>query len=392
MRASWVSSGSRQSTRIWDAWGRGWSSAADSSDWWARNGREWHRLIELCGMAGAVIVDPDGIYDPTLMNDRLLLGLKGTMREFELNLLRQGSAEAIRQKAQRGELQFRLPVGYLWAAAGKIEKDPDPRIQEALSLAFSMMTELGSVRQALLWFRREAIPLPRRNRTRRAAARSGDRLPTARCQACCPTPCMAEPMSSEKPKARTRLIEGRTRKTLGHQKPRGARGEWTVLIPYHHPGYISWERYEHRQAMLAANAHMKSQMEPQAGRGGRALPSGVLRCRPCGRMLYVSYSGSLGTVPRHRCQGPHQQSGDLLCIRFSGPARGSCGSGRSLARHWRQRGRGKRRKKCGGIPRSNAGQWRWSKRAMRPSCRRGAMRQSIPAIVWWWPSWKPGGT
>ena len=94
----------------------------------ARNGRDWHHLIELCGMVDAVVIDPDGIYNPGLINDRLLLGLKGTMSEFELNLLRQRSLEAIRQKASRGELQFLLPVGLCWTAAGKIEKDPNQRV------------------------------------------------------------------------------------------------------------------------------------------------------------------------------------------------------------------------------------------------------------------------
>src|ERR1700752_1716343 len=124
----------------------------------ARNGRDWHHLIELWGMAGAVGMDPDGIYDPAIVNDRLLLGLKGTMSEFELNLLRQRSFEAIRQKARRGELRFCLPVGYLWTAHGKVEMDPDQRVQQALRLVFSQMMELGSVRQVLLWFRRERVP------------------------------------------------------------------------------------------------------------------------------------------------------------------------------------------------------------------------------------------
>src|SRR5215469_11328446 len=128
----------------------------------ARNGRDWHHLIELCGLVGAVIVDPDGVYDPGLINDRLLLGVKGTMSEFELGLLRQRSVEAIRQKARRGELQYCLPVGCLWTAEGKIEMDPDQRVRQALGLAFSKMTELGSVRQVLLWFRRERMELPMR--------------------------------------------------------------------------------------------------------------------------------------------------------------------------------------------------------------------------------------
>jgi DNA invertase Pin-like site-specific DNA recombinase len=125
----------------------------------ARNGRDWHHLIELCGLVGAVIIDPDGVYDPGLLNDRLILGVKGTMSEFELGLLRQRSVEAIRQKARRGELQYCLPVGYLWTIDGNIEMDPDHRVQRAISLVFSKMTELGSVRQVLLWFRRERIQL-----------------------------------------------------------------------------------------------------------------------------------------------------------------------------------------------------------------------------------------
>src|ERR1700693_4031931 len=113
----------------------------------ARNGRDWHHLIELCGMVDAVVVDPDGVYDPGIINDRLLLGLKGTMSEFELNLLRQRSAEAIRAKACRGELQHLLPVGLCWNSNAKVEKDSDRRVQQAIQLVFTKMTELGSIRQ-----------------------------------------------------------------------------------------------------------------------------------------------------------------------------------------------------------------------------------------------------
>jgi len=100
----------------------------------ARNGRDWHHLIELCGLINALVIDPEGVYDPRLINDRLLLGLRGTMNEYEVNLFRQRSLEAIRQKARRGELRFRLPVGFCWIPTGKIEIDPDLRVQQAVRL------------------------------------------------------------------------------------------------------------------------------------------------------------------------------------------------------------------------------------------------------------------
>lgn len=280
----------------------------------ARNGRDWHHLIELCGLAGAVVVDPDGVYDPGLINDRLLLGLKGTMSEFELSLLRQRSAEAIRRKASRGELRFLLPVGLCWTAEGKIDKDPDRRVQQALELVFAKLTELGSARQVLLWLREEQIQLP-------ATPRCGQpavvwKLPVYNnILSILSNPAYAGAYAFGKTEARTTMVAGRARQTAGHLKPRS---EWTVLLRDHHPGYISWEQYERNQALLAANAHMKSRMEPKAGRGGRALLSGLLRCRRCGRMLHVAYGGIGGKVLRYHCRGAHINHGADWCISFGG--------------------------------------------------------------------------
>ena len=131
----------------------------------SRNGRDWHHLIDLCALAGSLVIDPDGVYDPRLINDRLLLGLKGTFSEYELSLLRQRGLAARDAKAERGELRFTLPPGYCWGASGRIEIDPDERVAGAIRLVFEKFQELGSGRQVHLWFLDSGLSLPvvRRN-------------------------------------------------------------------------------------------------------------------------------------------------------------------------------------------------------------------------------------
>jgi hypothetical protein len=248
-------------------------------------------------------------------NDRLLLGLKGTMSEFELNLFRQRSVEAIQQKARRGELRYALAIGYVWTSSGKIEKHPDLRVQQALNLVFAKLLELGSVRQVLLWFRREQVCLPVR------VPESEDdevrwRLPVYNTiHKILTNPTYAGAYVFGKTEVRTKIINGRVRKTAGHHKPRE---KWNVLIREHHSAYIPWAQYERNQALIAANTNMSGRMEVKAGRGGSALLSGVLRCRRCGRMLQVSYSGTRGNVVRYHCKGAHINHGTEWCISFGG--------------------------------------------------------------------------
>ncbi len=278
----------------------------------ARNGRDWHLLIDLCGMVSAVVVDLDGVYDPTLTNDRLLLGMKGTISEFESNLFRQRSSEAILQKARRGELQILTSVGFCWTRSGRVEKDPDQRVQQAIELVFRKMTELGSVRQVLQWFLQENISLP--------AFPHGSpehqmvwKLPGyASLHAMLTNPIYAGAYVYGRRETRTKIVEGRARKSAGHRKPQSG---WKVLIKEHHPGYLSWEEYERNQSMIAANNYFHSGAEAKSGRGGRALLSGLLRCRRCGRMIQVFYPGP---VVRYVCNAARAQYGESTCISFGG--------------------------------------------------------------------------
>lgn len=177
------------------------------------------------------------------------------------------------------------------------------------------MTELGSVRQVLLWFRRERIELPMRILDQ-PGGRTVWNLPGYQTvHKLLTNPIYAGAYAFGKTKAKTIVIEGRARKTTGHRKPQS---EWTVLIQDHHPGYISWEQYQRHQEMIQANAHMKSRMEPKAGRGGKALLAGMLRCRRCGRMLHVSYSGRHSMELRRHCRGAQINHGEDWCISFGG--------------------------------------------------------------------------
>jgi DNA invertase Pin-like site-specific DNA recombinase len=280
----------------------------------ARNGREWHRLFELCGLVDAVIVDGDGIYDPTLTNDRLLLGLKGIMSEYELTLLRQRSLAARREKASRGELEVNLPVGFCWSANDKIEKDPDLRVQQAIEMVFSKYFELGSVRQVLIWFRQHNVSLPALSHP--GATTVLWKLPVySTIWGILTNPFYAGAYAYGRRGVRTQIVNGSARKSKGHTKPRS---EWSVLIRDHHPGYVDWEQYERIQAMHAANNFKKSNGEAKAGRGGRALLSGMMRCRRCGHMMHVSYLGKGGIIPRYDCNAAHRERGERRCLSFSG--------------------------------------------------------------------------
>lgn len=281
----------------------------------ARNGRDWHTLLEFCGLVGTLIVDEDGVYDPRHPNDRLLLGMKGTMSEMELSLFRQRSLEALKQKARRGELFLTVAVGYLKVQHDRIEKDPDRRVQEAIALVFAKFAELQTVRQVHLWMRQERLPLP--------AVEYGPegrsvtwKLPVYNTlHHLLTNPIYAGTYAFGRTGSRTTIDAGRKRIVRGFRKDRST---WEVLILDHHEGYIGWAEFERNQRLISDNANGKSFMGRGSVRRGEALLAGLLRCGHCGRKLHVAYSGENGSSGRYHCRGGHLNHGGDRCISFGG--------------------------------------------------------------------------
>jgi excisionase family DNA binding protein len=280
----------------------------------ARNGRDWHHLLELCGLVEARVIDLDGVYDPCRPNDRLLLGMKGSISEFELGVLRARMLDAARAKARRGELRIAVPVGYSWHREAGLGLDPDRRVQEAVHLIFARFRELGSARQVLLSMTTDRVHFPRPSDGKKLVTFDWRPIRYRNVIAVLKNPFYAGAYVYGKSEKRTAIVDGRARQSYGHGKPPE---EWEVLLKDHHEGYIDWATYERNQAQLAANAYRKAH-GVKSGRGGRALLAGLLACACCGRRLQVSYSGRAPGQPVYRCDRPNQMLGLPWCLTFGG--------------------------------------------------------------------------
>jgi DNA invertase Pin-like site-specific DNA recombinase len=279
----------------------------------ARNGRDWHHLLELCGLVEARVIDLDGVYDPCRPNDRLLLGMKGSISEFELGIIRSRMYEAARSKARRGELRIPAPVGYVWDRHVGLGLDPDRRLQEVIRLVFSKFRELGSARQVLLWMASENIHFPYPSDGRTLTSFEWRLIRYRNVIAILKNPFYAGVYAYGKSEKRTEIIDGRARKSYGHHKPMDA---WEVFIKDHHEGYISWAEFERNQALLAGNAYGRVG-DTKSGRGGRALLAGLMCCARCGRKLKVTYGGRYPR-PIYGCESPNLQLGRKRCFRMGG--------------------------------------------------------------------------
>ena len=290
--------------------GRVGAVAAREVSRFARNSREWQQLVEVCRVVDTVLIDQETVYAPRASNDRLLLGLKGSLNEYELDLLRQRSLEARHAKAKRGELVIFAPVGYRKTEDQRLEKDPDRRVQEAIRLVFDQFDRIGSVRQTLLWFHEHALQLP-------AVTGRGEvhwkRPIYSTVYQILTNPNYGGAYAYGKTQSTTRYEGGQARKSLG-RKPRD---QWLALIPDAHEGYVEWNRFERVQASIRANLHVAAG-PPGAARAGQALLAGLLRCRRCASKLTVHYTGRCHDVARYLCHRAWLDKGQPRCIGFGG--------------------------------------------------------------------------
>jgi DNA invertase Pin-like site-specific DNA recombinase len=276
----------------------------------ARNNADWHRLLEICALAGTLICDEDGLYDPGEFNDRLLLGLKGTMSEAELHFIRARLQGGILSKARRGELPTPLPVGLVYDPAGKVVLDPDAGVQHALRHLFETFARTDSARAVVKAFNDQGLSFP-------ARVRSGERKGEL---AWMPLRHWRVLRTLHNPRYAGAFVYGRQRARKG---PDGKttvtalpREQWTALIPDAHPGYLSFEQYEANLRTLAANAQAHG-TERTAGpaREGPALLQGLAVCGRCGRRMTVRYHHRRGTtVPDYQCLGESIQAGAARCL------------------------------------------------------------------------------
>jgi len=278
----------------------------------ARNGRDWHTLLEFCSVVGTLLIDTEGIYDPALMNDRLLLGMKGTISEMELASFRQRAHEAVKQKAERGELFTHVPIGYVRTLGDRIEKDPDERVRSAIELVFRKFVELGSARRLYFWLGEQGIEMPlvaRAGGAQRIVWKAPNYYNLLNLLQ---NPLYAGVYAYGRRKTSVRIEGGRKRTVqTAHRKPE----DWSVLILDHHEGYIGWDAYRSNQELIAHNANGRGSAVRGSVRSGSALLSGLLRCGHCGAKLAVYYPGP--TNIRYQCS-TRTLSREPCCIGFGG--------------------------------------------------------------------------
>jgi DNA invertase Pin-like site-specific DNA recombinase len=271
----------------------------------ARNSRDWQQLMEVCRLVDTLLLDHEAVYDTRSSNDRLLLGLKGSMNEYELDLLRLRAAEARYEKASRGEYFTKLPAGFV-NRDGQLELDPDARIRQAIRVVFEKALELGSARQVFEWLLEHELELP-------ASIGAGVEWREASYSGVLRV--LKNPMyAGAYFYGRTAYATSVDRTVLQRRRVRQPREKWRTWIPDHHEAYVSWQDFERVQKMLSDN-ELRWGGQSGVPREGTALAAGLLRCRRCGRKLNVAYRGPANDYSRYSCR---KDGGEPGCLSFGG--------------------------------------------------------------------------
>ena len=280
----------------------------------ARNCTDWHRLLEICGLTDTLLLDEDGLYDPMQFNDRLVLGLKGTMSEAELHLLRARLQGGILSKAKRGELRAPLPIGFVYNSEGQVIVDPDQQVQESLRIFFQTYRRIGTAWGTVQVFRKQKFLFPRRLRK---GVRKGElvwgELRFSRALSILHNPRYAGAFFFGRTRTRKTVDGGTLTKRLPKE-------EWHTLLPDAHEGYISWEEYEGNQRRLRETAQAYGgDRRKSPPREGPALLQGLILCGRCGQRMTVRYHQRSETlIPDYLCQRAGIEQGGPICQQLLG--------------------------------------------------------------------------
>lgn len=278
----------------------------------ARNNADWHRLLEICALADTLILDEDGVYDPTSFNDRLLLGLKGTMSEAELHVLSARLRGGILNKVRRGEYRCVLPTGFVYDEMGNVVLDPDAQIRAAITYFFATFARVGSASQTVKVFRQEGLLFP--SRLRNGAATVFRPLTASTAMRTLTNPRYAGAYVYGRRHYR-RAADGK--KTIRRKRDSS---EWLACIPNAHPGYISWERFQENRTILATNGRGYEVARMSPPREGAALLQGRAICGRCGKYFRIRYATRRGRQEAwYVCDRAHGAQGEPSCQSIAGP-------------------------------------------------------------------------
>ena len=280
----------------------------------ARNNKDWYHLLDLCALFDTLIADQDGIYHPADPNDRMLLGLKGTISEVELSVLRNRMLEGSRNKARRGALFTKIPIGFVKSGSGCIEKDPNERVREMIDKVFAAFLRIQSIHGTYTWLVKQEIPFPRVNYGKFGREIIWGRPTCGGIRLILKNPTYAGAYAYGKTESRIRLQDGEVVKTSNHRREMG---EWDVLLKDQHIGYISWEQYERNQAIIEGNFRKVGGQNRGPVLGGQSLLAGLIRCKRCGRRVRVHYGGRRGKSVHYRCDA-RKLAGKGTCLSFGG--------------------------------------------------------------------------